>query len=150
MSKIPANWDIIARAAEIVRESGKSTKFIGNGDVVSLAQADEYIKKYHVDGVMIARGIFGNPWLFDTEKTTVTIQEKLQVMLEHTRLFLAELPNKNFNIMKKHYKAYVAGFDGAKELRIELMESDSYKEIEQHVNDFFEKYPDMKDFEVQC
>lgn len=138
MSKVPANWDIIARAAEIVRKSGKPTLFVGNGDVVSLQQANEYIQEYKVDGVMIARGIFGKPWLFDSEldQDSLSVQKRLEIMLEHTRIFLEELPHKNFNIMKKHYKAYVAGFDGAKELRIKLMESKTYAEVESHVQNF--------------
>ena len=54
---------------------------------------------------------------------TPTIAEKLRVMVEHTYLFEKLLvEHKSFDIMKKHYKAYVNGFDGAKELRIQLME----------------------------
>lgn len=137
MSKIPANWDWIQRAGEIIRASGKPTKFIGNGDLQSVAQTKEYCKKYGTDGGMIARAIFGNPWLFDTKKTHVSIREKLEVMLEHTRIFIDELiDHKNFHVMKKHYKAYVAGFDGAKELRVKLMESDTYEEIEVPVNEW--------------
>jgi len=136
MSKVPARWDDIARAVEIVRESGKSTKIIGNGDIWGTEQADEYTKKYKVDGVMIGRGIFGTPWLFDTHRKDISVQERLNIMLEHTRLFLKLLPDQNFNIMKKHYKSYVSGFDGAKDLRVQLMESHSYDEIEKHVNDF--------------
>lgn len=139
MSKVPCRWDDIARAAEIVRVSGKPTKFIGNGDVLTVEQADEYAEKYQVDGVMIGRGVFGTPWLFDTERGEVSTAERLEIMLEHTRLFLHELPNKNFNIMKKHYKAYVSGFDGAKELRVKCMESNSYDEIEKHVYGFLGK-----------
>ncbi len=151
MSKVPANWDWIARAAELVRESGKTTKFIGNGDVISLAQANEYIEKYKVDGVMIARGIFGNPWLFDTEKTEVSVEEKLRVMLEHTQLFLQELGGRvNFNTMKKHYKAYVAGFDGAKDLRVALMESQTYDEIERLVLDFLKNNPETIKTKIPC
>lgn len=146
MSKVPAHWDIIARAAEIVHNSGKPTKFIGNGDVLTVEQADEYIKKYTVDGVMIGRGIFGKPWLFDTQKKDINIpvKERLEIMLEHTRLFIAELGDiKNFNLMKKHYKAYVSDFDGAKDLRIKLMESHSYDEIEKYVNEFILENPDL-------
>lgn len=151
MSKVPADWDIIARAGQIVRASGKPTKFVGNGDVTNIDQADAYIKKYHVDGVMIARGIFGNPWLFDTEKTQVSVAEKLTVMLEHTRLFLDELGDrKNFHVMKKHYKAYVAGFDGAKELRVELMESNTYEEIEKITYAFLEENPKMQKVMLEC
>lgn len=151
MSKIPANWDWINRAGEIVRASGKPTKFIGNGDILSLKQAQEYNKKYTVDGVMVARGIFGNPWFFDSEKTSVTVQEKLMVMLEHTEIFINELSeHKNFAVMKKHYKAYVHGFDGAKELRVQLMQSDSYEEIKKHTLVFLKEHPQIAVTEVPC
>lgn len=151
MSTIPANWDWINRAGEIVRASGKATKFIGNGDVVTLDQAHEYNQKYTIDGVMVARGIFGNPWFFDSEKTSVTVQEKLEVMLEHTEVFLEELKDhKNFAVMKKHYKAYVHGFVGAKELRVKLMESDSYEDIKEHTYTFLREHPDVALTELPC
>jgi nifR3 family TIM-barrel protein len=151
MSKVPANWDWIARAAEIVRESGKPTKFIGNGDIMSLSQAYEYIDKYKVDGALVARGIFGNPWFFDKNKKTVTVKEKLDVMLEHTRIFIEELgEHKNFAVMKKHYKAYVNGFDGAKDLRVKLMDSNSYEEIETYVDEFLTVHPEVGKVELPC
>ena len=141
MSKVPAHWDIIARAAEIVHQSGRGTKLIGNGDVSSLEQAEEYQGRYRVDGVMIGRGVFGTPWLFDREKRLApkTIEERLHILLEHTRLFVKHFPQKNFQIMKKHYKAYVNGFDGAKELRIRLMDADSVEEVEQIIEQFLSK-----------
>jgi nifR3 family TIM-barrel protein len=151
MSSIPANWDWIARAGEIVRESGKPTKFIGNGDVQSVEQAKEYALKYQVDGVMIARAIFGNPWLFDTQKTEVSVQEKLEVMLEHTEIFIRELSDyKNFAVMKKHYKAYVAGFEGAKELRVKLMESQSFDEIQEITQKFIQENPESHSVMIAC
>ncbi len=139
MSKVHADWEIISRAGEIVRASGKSTKIIGNGDVISLDQANEYCEKYNVDGVMIGRGIFGKPWFFDSHAKERSVEEKLGIMLEHTRLFLKLLPDQNFNIMKKHYKAYISGFDGARELRGKCMEVNSYEEIETYVYDFLKK-----------
>ena len=151
MSKIPANWDWIKRAREIVRASGKPTKFIGNGDVQSVAQAKEYCRKYGVDGVMIGRAIFGNPWLFDIQKTEVSVKEKLEVMLEHTKIFERELSaHKNFAVMKKHYKAYVAGFDGAKELRIQLMESKDYREVEEITKQWMGNHPEMLGVMMTC
>ncbi len=151
MSKVPANWDWIARAGEIVRASGKPTKFIGNGDLQSVVQAKEYCKKYGTDGGMIARAIFGNPWLFDTEKTQVSVQEKLEVMIEHTEIFVRDLiEHKNFHVMKKHYKAYVAGFDGAKELRVQLMESNSIDEIKAIVDQWLKDNPKAKNIMIQC
>lgn len=151
MSSIPANWDWIERAGEIVRASGKPTKFIGNGDVQSVEQAKEYAKKYSVDGIMIARAIFGNPWLFDTQKTEVSVKEKLEVMLEHTEIFIRELSEyKNFAVMKKHYKAYVAGFEGAKELRIQLMESQSLDEIQKITSKYIKNNPKIMDIMIPC
>ncbi|MDQ5883625.1 MAG: hypothetical protein QG654_539 [Patescibacteria group bacterium] len=137
MSKVPARWDDIKKVVDLVRESGLKTIVIGNGDVTSISDGEEKAKYSGVDGVMLGRAIFGNPWLFDSSKKDVSVKEKLEVMLEHTRTFVEYLGEyKNFNIMKKHYKAYVNNFHGAKELRIKLMESENYEEIEKHTKDF--------------
>jgi nifR3 family TIM-barrel protein len=128
MSKVPANWETVKDAAEIRNKydsSPNKTLILGNGDVKNLAEAEKRVKQTGADGVMIGRGIFGNPWLFNrsVDAETMPIKEKLLVMIEHTHLFEKVLGEyKNFDIMKKHYKAYVNGFDGAKELRIKLME----------------------------
>jgi nifR3 family TIM-barrel protein len=140
MSDVPARWDVIARAVEIRDELKSKTLILGNGDVKNILEAKKKIKETGVDGVMIGRGIFGNPWLFSERETEPTVEEKFQVMLEHTFLF-EELffGVKNFATMKKHYKAYVEGFHGAKELRVKLMETNSAKEVEQIVKDFCNK-----------
>ena len=84
---------------------------------------------------MLGRAIFGNPWLFVNKKPT--LEEKLKMMVKHTKLFEKMLgEHKNFAIMKKHYKAYVNGFDGAKELRVELMEANNADEIKKIVDNF--------------
>ena len=88
---------------------------------------------------MLGRAIFGNPWLFDESKSEVSIEEKLKVMVEHTKLFEELVPHKNFSIMKKHYKAYVQGWDGAKELRIKLMEAKTASGVEETVNEYLNK-----------
>ena len=70
------------------------------------------------------------------------VQEKLKIMLEHTKLFEKLLgEHKNFAIMKKHYKAYVNGFDGAKELRVKLMEANSALEVERIVLEYTHERP---------
>lgn len=130
MSKVPARWERMSHIKELRDRISPDTLLIGNGDVETLEKGRELATKYGADGVMIGRAIFGNPWLFDENKKEVSISEKLEVMLEHTKLYTELLPMKNFNIMKKHYKAYVNGFDGAKELRVKLMDCTSYEEIE--------------------
>jgi tRNA-dihydrouridine synthase len=100
---------------------------------------------------MIARATFGNPWLFDTEKSHVSVQDKLKVMIEHTKIFVRELSDyKNFAVMKKHYKAYVTGFDGAKELRVQLMESHSFDEIKKHVDSWLIENPETAKVLIDC
>lgn len=131
----------------------QKTLILGNGDVLSIQDGYEKCKETGADGAMIGRAIFGNPWLFrnlNGEDADVgapgpsyipTLQEKLLTMVEHTKEFEKYLGDiKNFAIMKKHYKAYVNGFDGAKELRMELMEKAFNAEVvEGIVKDFLSK-----------
>lgn len=132
MSNVPANWDLIKRTVEIVRASGKKTLVIGNGDVRNLADARKKAKETGCDGVMIGRAIFGNPTLFAEKE--LSIKERLEIMIEHTRLFEKLLGQvKNFAVMKKHFSAYVVGFKGAKKLRTKLMEAQNVQQVEEIV-----------------
>lgn len=143
-------------------ESADKTLILGNGDVLSIQDGYEKYKVTGADGVMLGRAIFGNPWLFrDLDKIGKKIienggigqgtltqfpayqptqQEKLKVMVEHTQEFERRLGDiKNFAIMKKHYKAYIQGFNGVKELRMELMEkATNSDEVAQIVDKFME------------
>lgn len=134
MSKVDAHWDFADNLVAICRRHHPTVPILGNGDVQSLPQADELAALYGVDGIMIGRGVYGNPWLFnpDVPDESVTVERRLEVMLEHSRLYLEIFGDrKNFAVMKKHYKAYVAGFEDAKELRIQLMEAASMEEVEE-------------------
>jgi nifR3 family TIM-barrel protein len=135
MSKHPAKWNRIKDAVDMARGTG--TLIIGNGDVTDLDDARKKADETGVDGVMLGRAIFGNPWLFNREGKVPTLEEKLKAMVEHTRLFEHTWGDtKSFELMKKHYKAYVNGFDGAKFLRMKLMECHSADAIETKVNEF--------------
>jgi tRNA-dihydrouridine synthase len=129
----------VKRAVEIRDEMQKDmppenrTLIFGNGDVTDLADAKKKVAETGCDGVMLGRAIFGNPWLFNREvrRENIPLAERLGVLIEHTRAFEELLGDiKNFSIMKKHYKAYVNGWDGAKELRMKLMESENAEQVE--------------------
>ncbi|MFA6338700.1 MAG: tRNA-dihydrouridine synthase [Candidatus Paceibacterota bacterium] len=149
MSKVPANWDFVKRAVEIRDERKSKTLILGNGDVNNLSEAFQRVRETGCDGVMIGRGIFGNPWLFanlekfknvqEVEDASVETSEKLKVLVEHTKLFEKLVSHKNFAVMKKHFKAYVNGFDGAKELRMQLMEAENADEVEKIIENFIDK-----------
>lgn len=134
MSKVPAHWDVIKEAVEIRNKLKSETLIIGNGGVKSIVDAKRKREESGADGIMLGTAIFGNPWLFSEHIPTV--EEKLSVMVEHTKLFEELLSHKNFAVMKKHYKAYVEGFDGAKELRTKLMETKNASEVEKLTQDY--------------
>ena len=137
LSKVPANWDLVEKIKKVIKKSKKDVLLICNGDIKDMKEAREKIKKYGCDGVMIGRGVFGNPWFFNEQKKEINKEEKLDALIEHTKLFEKELSGiKNFDVMKKHYKAYVNGFDGAKELRVKLMETKNSKEVEKIIKNF--------------
>lgn len=144
MSKVPAHWDLIKRAVEIRDVSGEETLIFGNGDVKDLKEAQEKVKETNCDGVMLGRAIFGNPWLFayshELENREISVEEKLRVLVEHTKLFEEKLGGyKSFAVMKKHFKAYVNGFDGAVDLRSKLMETENADEVEKIISLFLDK-----------
>jgi nifR3 family TIM-barrel protein len=142
MSNVPAHWEEITKAVQIrdaFDSSKNKTLILGNGDVQNREEALIKVGETGCDGVMIGRGIFGNPWLFNKRRdyTKINYKEKLNVLVEHTYLFEKLLgKKKNFSIMKKHYKAYVNGFEGAKELRVELMETTNASEVDQLIRTF--------------
>jgi len=165
MSKVPARWDRLTQVVALRDELVVSTKIIGNGDVLSMNDAKQKAAATGVDGVMVGRALFGNPWFFhptrrlpitltalptkgvnretlikkdivDTSIEYISLEERLQVLIEHTMLFEELLPFKNFATMKKHYKAYVNGFYKATELRAQLMDCSSAKEMQPIVHDF--------------
>ena len=158
MSLVPARWEHVAEAVRLRNEISPETVILGNGDALSLADAKQKAVDSSADGVMLGRAIFGNPWLFanlahenrgrQIEHTeplgggkgkVPSLEEKLTVMVEHTKLYEELLGGKkSFAVMKKHYKAYVNGFDGAKELRMELMEAKDASEVERVTTAFLQ------------
>jgi len=139
MSKVPARWDRIRDAVRLRDSLGSKTLIFGNGDVKDLEDAHAKARETGCDGIMVGRGIFGNPWFFDSTSQggkTISLEQKLHALVEHTYLFEKYLPHKNFALMKKHYKAYVHGFEHAKDLRGDLMEAKDGREVEAIVNEF--------------
>jgi len=159
MSKAPAHWEEIAKAVELRDELKSKTLILGNGDVWDLADARAKAQETGADGVMLGRSAFGNPWLFKKRIKEITIEEKLKVLLEHVKLYekffgsaiatprqkiLAPLhgqerTHKNFAAMRKYFKAYASGFEGARELRADLMRSEDGNQTRKVIGSFLKK-----------
>lgn len=138
MSDVPAQWNIMPEIVALRYKIAPETILLGNGDVNSMEDARKKVLESGCDGAMIGRGIFGNPWFFSGKIVAdIPPVERLKVMLEHAKAFEKLLGDvKNFAIMKKHFKAYVSGWDGAKELRVKLMETNTLKEVTKIVKDY--------------
>lgn len=131
MSKVPAHWDEIGKAVQIRSGLDLTTRIIGNGDVMSLAEAKEKVATYGVDGVMVGRGIFHNPWFFKDgfDVNTVTLRERLKLLEHHVLLHVTTWGNsKPYAPLKKYCKIYLSGFDGAAEIRSKFMETTTPEE----------------------
>ena len=150
MSDVPAHWKLMPEIIKLRNEISPSTSIIGNGDVTDIEHGSLLIKKTGCDGVMIGRGIFGKPWLFEnvakigkdsklvpTNPQEKSVKERLKILVEHATSFEKTFKNiKNFAVMKKHFKAYVSGWDGAKELRMQLMETENAAEVKKVINNY--------------
>src|SRR3989344_3252692 len=128
MSDVPARWDSVARAVALRDSLGSKTLILGNGDVKDIGDARAKAAETKCDGVMLGRAIYGNPWLFShsQEYENVTREQKIRALIEHLEHFDELLGDTtSYATMKKHFKSYISGWNGAKELRVRLMETES-------------------------
>jgi nifR3 family TIM-barrel protein len=140
MSAVPAHWEIAPKIAALRNAISPGTVLIGNGDVPNTDEARQRAAETGFDGVMIGRGAFGNPWLFSGRRPD--IHERLERLIKHAELFEKLYKSngperlKSFDLMKKHFKAYVSGFDEAKDLRMKLMEAENAADVRNIVRNF--------------
>lgn len=135
MSKVPAHWDLIGRVSQMCHAAGVIC--IGNGDVMSREQGLELAETYGVDGLMVGRGIFHNPWVFAETQTEHTPRERLELLLKHVDLWLAQWDGiKSFDLMKKFFKIYCSEWPGAADLRAKLMECRTAEQVQTLVGEY--------------
>ena len=107
------------------------TKIIGNGDILSRQQGNQLIEQHRLDGVMIGRGIFRNPWLFAEDNINDDAQARFSLFAEHIDNFeQAWGKDKNPATLKKFAKMYINGFEGASQVREELMGAKTLQELQ--------------------
>jgi tRNA-dihydrouridine synthase len=126
MSKVPAHWEEMEKIIKLRNTISPHTVIIGNGDIVSKEQMKSVIQKYSLDGVMIGRGIFQDPWIFNEtiDKDDIPLEQKLKLLIEHITLYKKTWEHsKPEEIMKRFYKIYVSDFKDAADFRMRLMEA---------------------------
>lgn len=126
-SKVPAHWELMRDIVAMRDKIAPHTILIGNGDIATRTEALEKIEQTGVDGIMIGRGVFHNPWAFEKQPKDHTIAERKATLLRHLDLFEQTWTNgeKRFEPLKKFFKIYIQSFEGAAELRARLMSTQS-------------------------
>jgi tRNA-dihydrouridine synthase len=129
MSKVPAHWDLIGEVVKMRDRLAPQTLIAGNGDVMNHRQGEALAKQYGLDGIMIGRGIFQDPFAFAATSPWPewSRQERIELYRKHVQSFADtwQQGERNIKTLNKFCKIYISDFDGAKELREQLMEADS-------------------------
>ena len=138
MSKVPANWEAIGKIKELRDLLSPATKIIGNGDVLTRKQGEKLAEAYDLDGIMIGRGVFHDPFVFahpldsgSSQWEEYSKEQRIELYRKHVQLFAKTWKSDERKVitLNKFCKIYINGFDGAKELRERLMSADSTKEL---------------------
>ena len=148
-----ADWQAIARAVTCAR--GSETLVLGNGDIQSLSEAATRIAETGVHGVLVGRGVLGEPWFFrelargraawarggdgplgSNWNPPVSLATRFAVMLDHARLFEETRGRARFPHIRKHLAWYCKGFPHAATMRARLVRASCPSDVEAIVQDF--------------
>lgn len=138
MSKVDAHWELIGEIKKLRDEIAPDTLLTINGDIPDRKTGLELAEKYGIDGVMIGRGIFHNPYAFEKEPREHTSEELLGLLRLHLDLFDKYSKNESrlFKPLRRFFKIYVRGIRGASELRHQLMSTNTTDEARKLLDEF--------------
>ena len=155
MSKVPAHFDLIPEILKLRDEIAPETKLTINGDIMNCRQVQKLRQQYpEVDGFMIGRGVFFNPYCF-TERVQVSrggdvsVLELMELFKYHLDCFdkrKVELEMAGsrypFEPLKRMFKVYINSFDGASNLRVKLMDCKNTDELRIVIDEFLAQVVD--------
>lgn len=129
MSKVSAHWELMGEIKRLRDKISPHTKLVGNGDVLDRKQGIKLARETGIDGIMIGRGVFQDPFVFSNPPAggspwpEYPREKKIDLYKKHVKLFQKTYPGNSrpIVILNKFCKIYISGFDGAKEMREKLM-----------------------------
>lgn len=145
MSKVDAHWELIEAIKNLRDEIAPNTLLTINGDIPDRKTGLELAEKYGIDGVMIGRGIFNNPFAFEKEPREHTSKELLDLFRLHLTLFdkYATSETRQFKSLRRFFKIYVRSMRGASELRHQLMSTETTDEVRALLDEFEAQMEDV-------
>ena len=151
MYKGEANWEYIAK---VKNDPQIQIPIFGNGDIDSSEKALEYKNRYNVDGIMIGRASIGYPWIFNEIKNFINKNKKIKKPSLHERIdtvkrhlgFSIEWKGETLGLieMRRHYTNYFRGIENFKKFRMQLIESSSYEESLETLNNIYKIFKESK------
>lgn len=142
MSKVEAHWELIPEIKQLRDEIAPNTLLTINGDIPDYQTGMALVDKYGVDGVMIGRGVFKNPFAFEKEKKAHSYQEMidlLKLQLDLHDQYDTESSPRPFKPLLRFFKIYIRDFKGSSSLRNKLMQTNSTKEVREILAEVGEK-----------
>jgi len=143
MSKVDAHWELIPEIKALRDEIAPNTLLTINGDIPDRQKGIELVDKYGVDGVMIGRGVFTNPFCFEENPSEHTAKEHLQLLMLQLDLHdkYEKVEPRPFKPLLRFFKIYIRGFHGASDLRHCLMSTNSTDEVREILQPYIDNLP---------
>ncbi|TRX66105.1 tRNA-dihydrouridine synthase [Carboxylicivirga sp. M1479] len=144
MSEGEADWNEIAKSVQLRDQINPAMKLLGNGDVMSIEESLDKVIEYGVDGVMVGRGIFHNPWFYNPAYQP-TMPERIEALRLHSSLYADSWKDvKPWSILKRFFKIYTNSFPGAVQLRAQLMETSGFDEVKIILDNFLKEQEERR------
>lgn len=144
---VPADWTLIG---DIKNNTRMHIPIFGNGDVIDAVSAKYFKDNFGVDGLMIGRGVYGNPWIFNEIKhylktgeilPTPDINERIRICTIQLKKSVEWKGERRGVIeIRKHWGNYFKGYHNFKPFRVKLMETESYNQIIEILEEIKEYY----------
>jgi tRNA-dihydrouridine synthase len=139
MSKVDAHYEFIPKIKGLRDKISPDTLITINGDVDSREKGEELANQYDIDGVMIGRGVFQNPFVFEANEQKHSIDELTGLLSLHLDLhdkYEMKLGPRKYDPLKRFFKVYIHDFSGANELRQKMMATKNTDEARQVIASF--------------
>src|SRR5690625_826233 len=138
MSKVDAHWELIPEIKQLRDQVAPDTLLTINGESPDRQTGLKLVEQYGVDGVMIGRGVFKNPFAFEKEPREHNSKELLDLLRLQMDLFdkYSKIEPRQFRPLRRFFKIYVKGFRGASDLRNNLMSTESTDEVRALLDNF--------------